>query len=77
MFEIIETIQLLNITCYKVKTSLMTTWFFIKNGHFHYVEDLNYDRQTDKKQTLYHVGLPSEDYQDFYKIFPNLKPTYY
>ena len=83
MFEIIETRKVLNITCYKVRTSKSVEWYYFKNIrsfttgeikliHVRQFQHLRFYKNI-KAVILPIVAFNDEDWKDFHKIESTLE----
>lgn len=72
MFEIIETQQIFNLTCYKVKTTDSVDWYYFKGKNIRYFDELKYCKRFKCMSITPVVTLYSEDWADAEKFLNSL-----
>lgn len=75
MFEIIETQQINNLTCYKVRTTYSVDWYYFKGTEIkdiRYFKTLTYHRKSKCKLIIPIVSLNHDDWLDAKKFLKSL-----
>ena len=75
MFEIIQTQQIFNLTCYKVRTSHSIEWYYFKGKEtkdIRYVKGLKYFKEYKRRSLPIIVALNNDDWADAKKFLNSL-----
>ena len=75
MFEIIQTQQIFNLTCYKVKTTYSIDWYYFKGKEtkdIRYFKPLNYNKNCGCRMLMPLVALNKDDWADAKKFLNSL-----